>query len=176
MTSLLECRLLIFFFAFSLSQRWLPDFGWPYVTKHVSCHRKNYLFDTDFYEEWVLFNQNLRWPLNIDLIKLVGQLGAKYTQICTKRNKWIEWCLCQDSALQGCTWPGTTWANEIYFVMNHALGAGSLARPVDQQSSTLPLGYVIKELCVLQVKMILILTDDLHIQYFFKKYFGAVSL
>ena len=27
------------------------------------------------------------------------------------------------------------------FVMNHAPGAGSIARPVDQQSSTLPLCY-----------------------------------
>ena len=27
----------------------------------------------------------------------------------------------QDSALQGCIWPETTWANEMNFVMNHAL-------------------------------------------------------
>ena len=29
-------------------------------------------------------------------------------------------------------WVGTTWANEINFVMNHAPGAGSITRPVDQ--------------------------------------------
>ena len=33
-------------------------------------------------------------------------------------------------------WAG---ANEMNFVMNHAPGAGSIARPVDQQSSALPL-------------------------------------
>ena len=38
--------------------------------------------------------------------------------------------LVQDSALG----PRTTWANEMNFVMNHALGAGSIARPGDQQS------------------------------------------
>ena len=29
-----------------------------------------------------------------------------------------------DSALQGHMWPGTTWANEMSFDMNHAPGAG----------------------------------------------------
>ena len=37
------------------------------------------------------------------------------------------------------TGPGTTLAIEMNFVMNHAPGAGSLASPVDQQSSMLPL-------------------------------------
>ena len=36
-------------------------------------------------------------------------------------------------------WAGTTWANEMNFVMNHATGAGSIARPVDQLSSVMPL-------------------------------------
>ena len=31
---------------------------------------------------------------------------------------------------------GTTWVNEMNFVMTHAPGAGSIARPVDQQPST----------------------------------------
>ena len=35
-----------------------------------------------------------------------------------------------DSELQGYTGPGTTWANEMYYAMNHAPGAGSIARPV----------------------------------------------
>ena len=43
------------------------------------------------------------------------------------------------SALQGCTGLGTTWANEMNFDVNHAPGAGLIARPVDQQSSVLPL-------------------------------------
>ena len=46
-----------------------------------------------------------------------------------------------DSSLKGYTWPGTTWANEMNFVMNHASGAGFIARPVNQQSSALPLCY-----------------------------------
>ena len=44
-----------------------------------------------------------------------------------------------NSALKGYTGPGTTWADEMNFVLNHAPGAGSLARPVHQQSSALPL-------------------------------------
>ena len=44
-----------------------------------------------------------------------------------------------DSALKGCIGPETTWANEINFVKNHAPSAEPLTRPVDQQSSTLPL-------------------------------------
>ena len=39
----------------------------------------------------------------------------------------------------GYTGTETTWANEMNFIMNHAPGAGSLARPVGKQSSTLPL-------------------------------------
>ena len=44
-----------------------------------------------------------------------------------------------NSALQGYTAPGTTQAKEMNFVMNHAPGAGSIAQPVDRQSSALPL-------------------------------------
>ena len=45
-----------------------------------------------------------------------------------------------DSALLGYTGTGTTWpANEMNFVMNHALGAGLIAWPVDKQSSVLSL-------------------------------------
>ena len=42
-----------------------------------------------------------------------------------------------DSALYGYTGTGTTWATEMNFVMNHASGVGSIARPVDQQSTVL---------------------------------------
>ena len=35
-----------------------------------------------------------------------------------------------DSALSGYTGPGTKWANEMNFIMNHAPGAGSIVRPV----------------------------------------------
>ena len=44
-----------------------------------------------------------------------------------------------NSALKGETGLGTTWANEMNLGMKHAIGAGSLARPVDLQSSVLPL-------------------------------------
>ena len=37
--------------------------------------------------------------------------------------------------------PGLMMANEMNFAMNHAPGAGLIARPVDQQSSILPLYY-----------------------------------
>ena len=47
--------------------------------------------------------------------------------------------LVHDSTLYGYTGPGTTWASEMNFVMNHAPGTGSIARPVDQQSRALPL-------------------------------------
>ena len=36
-------------------------------------------------------------------------------------------------ALYGCPGPGTTWANEVNFGMNHAPGVGSIAQPVDLQ-------------------------------------------
>ena len=39
------------------------------------------------------------------------------------------------SALIGYTGPGTIWANEMNFVVSHAPGEGSLARPVDQHPS-----------------------------------------
>ena len=32
---------------------------------------------------------------------------------------------------KGYTGPGTTWTNEMKFVMNHAPGVGSIVRPVD---------------------------------------------
>ena len=38
-------------------------------------------------------------------------------------------------------WARITWANEMNFITNHAPGAGSLAQPVIQQSSELPLYY-----------------------------------
>ena len=37
--------------------------------------------------------------------------------------------------------PGTTWANEMNLVVNHAPGAGSIASPVDLQSDALSLCY-----------------------------------
>ena len=40
---------------------------------------------------------------------------------------------------EGYTGSGTILANEINFIMNHARGAGSIAPPVEQQSSALPL-------------------------------------
>ena len=47
----------------------------------------------------------------------------------------------RDSALLGYAGPGTTWAIEMNFVMNHAPDAGSITRHVDKQSNTLPLCY-----------------------------------
>ena len=46
-----------------------------------------------------------------------------------------------DSALRDYTGLGTTWANEMNIGVNHAPHAGSIARPVDLQSNTLPLCY-----------------------------------
>ena len=50
------------------------------------------------------------------------------------RNDEMIGVLGHDSALYGYTGLGTTWANDMNFVMNHALGAGLIARTVDQQS------------------------------------------
>ena len=36
---------------------------------------------------------------------------------------------------------GTTWANDMNFVMNHVQGAGLINQPVDLQPNTLPLCY-----------------------------------
>ena len=43
--------------------------------------------------------------------------------------------LSHGSALKGYTGPGTTWANKMKLVMNHAPGAGLITQPIDQQSS-----------------------------------------
>ena len=40
-----------------------------------------------------------------------------------------------DSAFIRLYWAGTTWANEMNLIMNNVPGAGSIDRPVDQQSS-----------------------------------------
>ena len=57
--------------------------------------------------------------------------------VFVRRNKrYFRSRFCTVKAIAG---PGTTWANELNFVLNHAPGAGSIARPVDQQSSALPL-------------------------------------
>ena len=41
-----------------------------------------------------------------------------------------------DSALEGYTLPGITWANEMKFIMNYAPCAGLIARPVPRMSPT----------------------------------------
>ena len=46
-----------------------------------------------------------------------------------------------NETVEGYTGPGTAWANEMNFVMNHVPDTKSIAGPVDQQSSTLPLSY-----------------------------------
>ena len=54
----------------------------------------------------------------------------------------VNGALGHDSALIRLYWAGTTWANEMNLVMNHAPDARSIARPVDQQSSALCHGYL----------------------------------
>ena len=50
------------------------------------------------------------------------------------KEEWMNrFCTCK------ATRPRTTWAYEMNFVINHATGAGWIARNVDQQSSVLPL-------------------------------------
>ena len=44
-----------------------------------------------------------------------------------------------DSALVRLYWVGATGANEMNFVIKHAPGAGSIARPVGQQYNALQL-------------------------------------
>ena len=44
-----------------------------------------------------------------------------------------------NSAPYGYTGQGTTWANEMNFVINHVPVTGSIARPVNQQASVPPL-------------------------------------
>ena len=49
--------------------------------------------------------------------------------------------LVHDSALFGYTWPVANRVNGMNCVLNHAPGAGSIARPVDLQSGALSLCY-----------------------------------
>ena len=50
----------------------------------------------------------------------------------TTINVYMIGVLGHDSALKGYTGLETTWANEMNFVMHHAPGAGTIARPVGQ--------------------------------------------
>ena len=53
--------------------------------------------------------------------------------------KWNELCLRLQYCIVKVTLGRGNWANEMNYVMNHAPGAGSIARTVEQQSSALPL-------------------------------------
>ena len=55
---------------------------------------------------------------------------------CNMRNE-MSGVLGYDFALKGYTGLGTTWANGMSFVMNHAPSAGSIPWPVDQQSTAI---------------------------------------
>ena len=41
-----------------------------------------------------------------------------------------DWCFGPRLCTARLNWPETTWANEMNFDMNHALGTGSIARTV----------------------------------------------
>ena len=56
-------------------------------------------------------------------------------------NKRNHWCFRPRLCIVRLYWAETTWANEMNFLLDHAPGAGSIARPVDKQSNTLPLSY-----------------------------------
>ena len=60
------------------------------------------------------------------------------------------------------TGQGTTWADEMNYGMNHAPGARPIARPVDLQSSMLPLCYS----CPLYIheEMTLITNNNLYVK------------
>ena len=47
--------------------------------------------------------------------------------------------LSHDSVVQGYSGSGAIWVNEMNVIKNHAADAGSIGRPVDLQSSALPL-------------------------------------
>ena len=51
----------------------------------------------------------------------------------------MEGVLGHNSTLVRLYWARLTWANEMNFAINHAPDVGSITRPVDQQSSALPL-------------------------------------
>ena len=61
-------------------------------------------------------------------------------------NELMSSVLGNSSALQGYTGPGTTFANEMNFGMNHAPGARSICQNVNLQSSVL-LCYGCPQLC-----------------------------
>ena len=74
-----------------------------------------------------------RWP---DTFSMSSMRPITLTTCTTK---WINGVLGHNSALTGYTGLGITRANEMNIVMNHVPGAGSIPRPVDQQSHVLPL-------------------------------------
>ena len=90
-------------------------------------------------------------PLHIDMEDGLNERGGRVdvdTVVCRRHAPTRTWqqmqmdeVLSHDSALQGYTGLGTTWAHEMNLGLNHAPDAGSIVRPVDQQSSVLPLCY-----------------------------------
>ena len=58
-----------------------------------------------------------------------------------RKMTWMTGVLSLDAALLVNTGPEPIWANEAYFGMNHAPGAGSIAQTVDLKSSALLLSY-----------------------------------
>ena len=84
------------------------------------------------YSSWVALRPNATNSLEI------SHTGTT----CRKAHVSDQWSvLGHHAALYGYTGPGTTWANEMNFSMNHAPGAGSIAGFVDLQSSTLSLSF-----------------------------------
>ena len=72
----------------------------------------------EWYESILLF---VRWYWDYDNLGWV-QSQISYESKCDVGH---------ESALQGYTGPGTTWANEINLGLNHVPGAGSITWPVD---------------------------------------------
>ena len=91
-----------------------------------SCHRRLGITDT-----------GTSWTTSRD--ELVSD-GCKHNVLLHIRTKLqMNGVLGHDSALQVYAGLETTWANEMNLVLNHAPGAGPIARPVGRQFSVLPL-------------------------------------
>ena len=121
----------------------------PYFYQSVS--QKTYICPTGFsglgFFSFIIFyqlnsvTQKISWIQNTNKKRLYNSLVSLWVQ----RRKWDEMngVLSHHFALWAYTGPRKSWANELNICMNHApyAGAGSIARPVDLQPSTLPLCY-----------------------------------
>ena len=89
----------------------------------------------------------------MELSKSQSWLGGKYYILTNSNGYWLLGVSIYIKVFL--SRPGTNWASETNFVMNHASGAGLITRPVDQQSSTLQVYHTKRKILTIKLHLIM---------------------